>query len=76
MVVKSGERDRCLRRGICCLCDDLACIRLATELMKGVGLAGWLGDLNEENADWVDRRSNLTIIAYKPVVMSSYWNYV
>ena len=51
MVARSGERDRCLRRGVCCLGVDLACVRLVTELMEGMGFTGWLEDLNNEDGD-------------------------
>ena len=50
MVVESGERDRCLRRGVGSLRVDLPCIRLAVELMKRMGFTGWLGGLNEVDA--------------------------
>lgn len=48
-VVGSGERDCCLRRGACSLEVDLACVRLAVELMERVGSTGWSEVLNKEN---------------------------
>lgn len=55
IVVRSGERDRCLRRGVFSLEVGLACIRLAVELMKRVGFTGWLADLNKEDGDGFGR---------------------
>ena len=49
MVAGSGERDRCLRRGVCCLWVDLPCVRLVAEFMKRMGFTGRLEDLNEAN---------------------------
>lgn len=51
VAVESGERDRCLRRVVCILSVDLACIFLAPELMKGAGLAGWLEGLDKDDGD-------------------------
>jgi len=50
MVAGSGERDRCLRRGVGSLRADL-CVRLAAAFMKRMGFTGWLEDLSEVNED-------------------------